>query len=526
MSTHDSLLQAVIANPDDDTPRNAYADWLDKEGDRPRAEFIRVQCALAAMLTDHAQRVELQQREAELLGQYGYHWAEPLGEQISVWVYQRGFIERVEMGLEVPADHIRDVLTQAPIRHIRDTTQLVDLNGVVEALPHLKHLTGLEFWSLYAVDDALVARMLAAPELAGLRTLILHHDRNGNLIKEPVLVAALASPLRANLQELAMNVDGTWQGPSARIVQAMARSPYLANVRKLDLSNARLGAQTVRALGRSTSLADLTELDLGGCSLTADTWREVLALPQLPRLRWLRLSRARVVTRQRTHEGYLRELPAFADAFEQASPQVDWDTDTISPFHGTTWTGFSWAARRQNLLFGMQRFVEAGDYDALEKEYRGWSLLHSGQSVTAEVSALPFDDYQQHLGEALDAALAQPEVHNAGALFLRIDLIDGWDGEFHTQSEPPALRAPFAEYSYPEPLLVFSAPAFPEAARLFANHPYTGLIHPSGPALYLIARTVAAFGRCLRSRSVGVPVWFSCVWAAFAMGSAQLPVSQ
>jgi hypothetical protein len=87
----------------------------------------------------------------------------------------------------------------------------------------------------------LLARILSAPEQANLRTLILHHDRNGNLINERVLVDALASPLRANLRELAVNVEGSWRGPPPRLVQAMARSPYLANLQKLTLSNARLG---------------------------------------------------------------------------------------------------------------------------------------------------------------------------------------------------------------------------------------------------------------------------------------------
>ncbi len=45
MNDGDALLAAIIANPDDDTPRLVYADWLDENGDETRAEFIRVQCA-------------------------------------------------------------------------------------------------------------------------------------------------------------------------------------------------------------------------------------------------------------------------------------------------------------------------------------------------------------------------------------------------------------------------------------------------------------------------------------------------
>ena len=42
-----ALLAAIIAHPDEDTPRLAYADWL-QEHDRPeRAEYIRLDIRLA-----------------------------------------------------------------------------------------------------------------------------------------------------------------------------------------------------------------------------------------------------------------------------------------------------------------------------------------------------------------------------------------------------------------------------------------------------------------------------------------------
>ena len=43
--TDAALLAAIVADPDDDTPRLVFADWLD-ENDRPdEAAFLRVQCA-------------------------------------------------------------------------------------------------------------------------------------------------------------------------------------------------------------------------------------------------------------------------------------------------------------------------------------------------------------------------------------------------------------------------------------------------------------------------------------------------
>lgn len=46
MTDHSSFLAAICADPDDDSLRLIYADWLEDQGDADRAEFIRVQCEL------------------------------------------------------------------------------------------------------------------------------------------------------------------------------------------------------------------------------------------------------------------------------------------------------------------------------------------------------------------------------------------------------------------------------------------------------------------------------------------------
>src|SRR4051812_48307025 len=43
----EALVAAIAANPDDDTPRLIFADWLQEHGEDDRAEFIRLECELA-----------------------------------------------------------------------------------------------------------------------------------------------------------------------------------------------------------------------------------------------------------------------------------------------------------------------------------------------------------------------------------------------------------------------------------------------------------------------------------------------
>lgn len=49
MSDEAAFLQAICANPEDDTARLVFADWLDEHGNADRAEFIRVQIRMNAI---------------------------------------------------------------------------------------------------------------------------------------------------------------------------------------------------------------------------------------------------------------------------------------------------------------------------------------------------------------------------------------------------------------------------------------------------------------------------------------------
>ncbi len=59
MTERDTFLRAILADPDDDIVRLAYADWLDEQcgGVDPRAEFIRIQCEQAREITDREQKL-------------------------------------------------------------------------------------------------------------------------------------------------------------------------------------------------------------------------------------------------------------------------------------------------------------------------------------------------------------------------------------------------------------------------------------------------------------------------------------
>ena len=70
MIQNEALFRAILDEPEDDAPRLVYADWLEEHGDGARAEFIRVQCELAVLPPEPAQRPS-----CRLRGAAAFRWA-------------------------------------------------------------------------------------------------------------------------------------------------------------------------------------------------------------------------------------------------------------------------------------------------------------------------------------------------------------------------------------------------------------------------------------------------------------------
>src|SRR5262245_55260554 len=99
MSQRESFLHAICEHPDDDAVRLVYADWLDEHDiDLPRAEFIRVQCALAKTDEDDPRWLPLARREAALLAPHLDEWQ----QEVPAWArqgcrFRRGFVSQIEV---------------------------------------------------------------------------------------------------------------------------------------------------------------------------------------------------------------------------------------------------------------------------------------------------------------------------------------------------------------------------------------------------------------------------------------------
>ena len=278
MNQDEAFLQAIRAEPDDDTPRLVYADWLDEHGgapERARAEFIRVQCRVRHLNRNDPVRAALKDREEQLLAEHCRDWIEPIVEAMREerwrrrflerfepeYCFERGFVEYLRLDAEVFLDRAGAITRLTPLRRL-------SLRGAgsrmaeVAASPFLDDLTQLLFNDYFSDPlDAAGARALAgSPHLTRLTIL----DLTRNNIGDAGLIALAAAPWMATVTSLYLSDNGL----SADGVIALTRSPHRPELGSLDLGVNWPGALGIDALATAPNLAGIVSLDLNHCDLT------------------------------------------------------------------------------------------------------------------------------------------------------------------------------------------------------------------------------------------------------------------
>jgi uncharacterized protein (TIGR02996 family) len=210
MGIEEALLRAVLADPDDDAPRLIYADWLDEQGQCERAEFIRVQVALARMAPDDLRRRELARRERRFVTR---GWVPPLPPLLREWGFDRGFVNRVTYNAE---DFLRGAATlfgAAPVRHLR----LLAARGFITTLvgcPYLAHLLTLDL-SGNALGDVAVHSLCHCPHLANLTSL----DLTANRVRRGGSYALMTSPYLTSLEALDLGRNPSLNGGAKTLLR-------------------------------------------------------------------------------------------------------------------------------------------------------------------------------------------------------------------------------------------------------------------------------------------------------------------
>lgn len=350
MSDRAALLRHIIEHPDDDNARLVMADWFDENGEPERAEFVRLQVAIAqedmavddglppTVTTlsqdqpspDPARQTRMQRME-DLCLPHLYEWTADLPR----WArfpqnFRRGFIAAVRASARDWLAQVEPLHAATPI----DTLTLLGANDVVPRVvvqPELARVTDLTFsvhdfnrQAGYALTEWSGCRSLRALRI---RTLDHPYDLNGLLAVAradwPALLAlhletrtsvTVITQLAGNatlgsLRGLTMNCETA----TPQAIEMLANSTCLKRLASLTLSSLGDGDR-VLTLIRSPGLAALRELHLPGSGLSTDTVRRLANEPGLARLRRLTLASDRmddasvVALAQSAHTTGLRTL--------------------------------------------------------------------------------------------------------------------------------------------------------------------------------------------------------------------------
>ncbi|HUR53165.1 MAG TPA: TIGR02996 domain-containing protein, partial [Gemmataceae bacterium] len=150
MTPHDALYAAICAHPDEDTPRLAFADLLEEEGDSPRAAFIRTQVALARVPEYDPLWVKTRHFDFNAISGWGVAHTLPKNLPAGCgwhdFEFRRGFPWKVSVrSLDTFLDGGAAVFDAAPIQALEiDANNRPDLSALGE-WPHLARLRRLEF---------------------------------------------------------------------------------------------------------------------------------------------------------------------------------------------------------------------------------------------------------------------------------------------------------------------------------------------------------------------------------------------
>ena len=282
----------IREEPEADAPRLIFADWLEEAGDSARAEFIRVQIALAHLPPNDRRRNDLANTERRLLNRSGEEWAEPYAGIATGPVFRRGFVEEAKVTARQFLAQAPALFRAGPLRHLH----ILDVGSHLRALlhsPHLARLTGLTIYAQH-LGPALARAVADSPHLEGLKRLALARNEMGDLGVEHLVLA----PGLAAIEELDVSENEIGQ-VGARLLARCPRFGKLKDLRLTGNAIGPLGAETLAAsdsipklahfglratrlggprspLLESSRLLRFGALDFGENGLTADTLRPIL----------------------------------------------------------------------------------------------------------------------------------------------------------------------------------------------------------------------------------------------------------
>lgn len=283
-TSHDALYRAICAEPDEDTPRLAFADLLEEDGDNLRAAFIRAQIAVARVPEYDPLHISTRQFEPDVLNGWGMAHTLPRVPGGCAWnafEFRRGFPWKLGvLSLPTFVESGEAVFEAAPIQALS-----VDVRNIAALTdwPHLARIRRLEF--SHAQFETMPCALLGySPHAIGLTELACEYAS----ITETGLEVLARSDLFPRLQSLELRANII---PADLLVDALAAAPEHSVLARLSLASNRLSHRDAAHLFSLPVLHGLQHLDLSDNPLGVEGIQSLAESGVLRGLQVLKLER-------------------------------------------------------------------------------------------------------------------------------------------------------------------------------------------------------------------------------------------
>lgn len=338
MNDRDALYAAILAHPDEDTPRLAYADWLEENGEAEHAAFIRKDIEEAREPWGEATLRDFLRPAEEKT-----HFAPPSPVEshtdysCSVG-FHRGFASEVSVQFWNPGDE--NWLQRLPVLFHHAPIDEFSISGERNQIPHWDEFVTNPLFakvrklslSLASRNEAQMRKLIDSPHSTALRELAISVDSEGaamaflrsRLVKQltalnftfhyasgpsDAAVKKLGTVLKqSSLRRLCLYESGQiWAGVRESLpetleelvflthdfgidgIEPFARSYRGKNLRALTFTGP-LSEGDMQALAACPALSGLLRLELGECRLTSRAVQALAKSPHLGNLLYLGLS--------------------------------------------------------------------------------------------------------------------------------------------------------------------------------------------------------------------------------------------
>lgn len=150
----------------------------------------------------------------------------------------------------------------------------------------------------------------------------------------------------------------------------------------------------------------------------------------------------------------------------------------------------------------MEPYLLARDWDGLERSFEAVCREKAGEAQASRISRVDLTGYEAALRDGLRGAMIAARVVGAKAIYFEYDLDNRWDSTFFACQGYAPRSAGDDDWAC-EWAADITGPSLEEFGKIYLENDFARNDTAIGSTVYLVARTVAAFGRAAEGLDIG-----------------------